>query len=285
MIGATATGDGAAGLVPPPPKGTKNRYLGADGTWSPPDGGNAEKVGGKTAGELLDYRNMTNTPTIPTSLPANGGDADTLDGSHASQADTPGTAVVRGSDGSVQVGRIISDTPDDENTAVGQVIVTNGSDDYFRKASLARLKGSVGNGLIRYGLRFDDRTAHSSNNTVRYLKFMRLKTAHYWPYPTIFKVANRSNGYSKVVIFFADSGSTDPALKSIQCSRFGTTKGNVYIAKSGTSMWDLYIDTGNYDVVSYVGERLHDIGIEGLDEVVSSLPTGYIAATEVSGIL
>lgn len=78
MIGATATEDGTAGLVPPPPKGTIKRYLRADGIWCPPNGGDAVTVGGKTADDLLDYRNATNTPTIPTSLPANGGNADTL---------------------------------------------------------------------------------------------------------------------------------------------------------------------------------------------------------------
>ena len=63
----------------------------------PANGGNAETVGGKTADELLDYGNFTNKPelfsgnysdlngapeipSIPSSLPANGGNADTIEG-------------------------------------------------------------------------------------------------------------------------------------------------------------------------------------------------------------
>ena len=67
----------------------------------PANGGNASTVGGKSAAELQNYNNLANRPalkavattgsyndltdkpTIPTTLPANGGDADTVDGKHA----------------------------------------------------------------------------------------------------------------------------------------------------------------------------------------------------------
>jgi len=47
----------------------------------PANEGNADTVDGKHARELLDYNNMYN---VPESLPANGGNADTVDGKHAS---------------------------------------------------------------------------------------------------------------------------------------------------------------------------------------------------------
>ncbi len=47
----------------------------------PANGGNADTVEGKTAEELQNYNNLTNKPS---SLPANGGNADTVDGKHAS---------------------------------------------------------------------------------------------------------------------------------------------------------------------------------------------------------
>ena len=64
MIGATAAEDGAAGLVPPPEKGDRDRYLRSDGIWTSADGGDADTVGGKTADELLD------TVTRPTHRPS-----------------------------------------------------------------------------------------------------------------------------------------------------------------------------------------------------------------------
>lgn len=45
------------------------------------NGGNADTVGGKSAAELQNYNNLTNRPS---SLPASGGNADTVDGKHAS---------------------------------------------------------------------------------------------------------------------------------------------------------------------------------------------------------
>lgn len=67
----------------------------------PASGGNADTVGGKNLAYITDYNNLTNRPslfsgnyndlsnkpvipTIPSSLPANGGNADTVDGKHAS---------------------------------------------------------------------------------------------------------------------------------------------------------------------------------------------------------
>lgn len=52
----------------------------------PADGGDAATVGGKSADDLLDYRNFTNTPSIPVipeSLPADGGNAATVGGKTA----------------------------------------------------------------------------------------------------------------------------------------------------------------------------------------------------------
>lgn len=46
----------------------------------PANGGNADTVGGKSAATLQNYNNLSNKPS---SLPANGGNSDTVDGKHA----------------------------------------------------------------------------------------------------------------------------------------------------------------------------------------------------------
>ena len=46
----------------------------------PANGGNADTVGGKNAATLQNYNNLSNKPS---SLPANGGNSDTVDGKHA----------------------------------------------------------------------------------------------------------------------------------------------------------------------------------------------------------
>lgn len=45
---------------------------------------NAEALNGEPGSYYLNYNNFSNKPAIPISLPANGGNADTVDGKHAS---------------------------------------------------------------------------------------------------------------------------------------------------------------------------------------------------------
>lgn len=80
------------------------------------------------------------------SLPANGGNADTVDGLHVMSSDlnTEASRIVRtNSNGYIMVGYINSNI-NVENPPIGNIIVTNTSDGYYRKASLAHLKSQLG---------------------------------------------------------------------------------------------------------------------------------------------
>lgn len=61
-----------------------------------------------------------------------------------STAPTANTYVLRDGSGYSHFGYINSNTSNNENPSVSQVIVTNGSDNYYRKASLSHLKAQMG---------------------------------------------------------------------------------------------------------------------------------------------
>ena len=70
--------------------------------------------------------------------------SDKLDGLHASASVGANTVVARDVNGFVNFNYINSNTNNNENPSISQIIVTNGSDNYYRKASLAHLKNSMG---------------------------------------------------------------------------------------------------------------------------------------------
>ena len=71
--------------------------------------------------------------------------ADKVDGFHASQtAGSKSTCVVTDANGYTNLNYINSNTGNNENPTVSQVIVTNGSDNYYRKASLSHVKSALG---------------------------------------------------------------------------------------------------------------------------------------------
>lgn len=70
--------------------------------------------------------------------------ADKLDGYHGSSSASASTYVLRDSNNYVWFNYINSNTSNSENPSISQVIVTNGSDNYYRKASLSHLKTSLG---------------------------------------------------------------------------------------------------------------------------------------------
>lgn len=74
---------------------------------------------------------------------ATASDADMLDGHHGSSGRDAGTYVLRDGNNYVHLNYVNSNTVNNENPAVSQVIVTNGSDDYYRKASLTHLKSQM----------------------------------------------------------------------------------------------------------------------------------------------
>lgn len=101
----------------------------------------------KTVAFTGSYNDLTNKPvipTIPSSLPADGGNADTVDGFHASQTrNAKNTCVVRDDSGFTHLNYINSDTGRNENGVVSQIITTNDTDNYYRKVSLEHLKSKL----------------------------------------------------------------------------------------------------------------------------------------------
>lgn len=80
------------------------------------------------------------------SMPANGGNADTVDGVHAAAVGKiEGSKLVSYDEGGcIAATYYLQDSPNNENIAISQVIFTNGTDTAFRKASLSHLKSSLG---------------------------------------------------------------------------------------------------------------------------------------------
>ena len=70
--------------------------------------------------------------------------ADKLDGFHGSSDPTANTYVLRSDLGYIHTNYIDSNTSNSENPSISQIIVTNGSDNFYRKASLSHLKSSLG---------------------------------------------------------------------------------------------------------------------------------------------
>ena len=251
MLGATATEDGTAGLVPPPPKGTIKRYLGSDGIWCPPDGGNA----------------------------------DTIDGFHASQTrDSANTCVVRDANGYTQLGYINSDTPDDENPSISQVIVTNGSDDYYRRASLGHLKTKLSVSNI-----YDNLFSNSTGTSSGFTKAFDIHTYDFSGFLITATLKTRGGYAERVSILFSE-GSGDPGLARFDATplyhpansgSYGVGL-DVYLVKVSTSLWSLYARTGNYGdllVFGTPGHRNDAIVLPKSRITVSSLPAGHIAPT------
>ena len=70
--------------------------------------------------------------------------ADKLDGYHGSSSQVANTYVLRDGSGYSYMNYINSNTSNNENPSISQIIVTNGNDNFYRKASLSHLKSSLG---------------------------------------------------------------------------------------------------------------------------------------------
>lgn len=89
-------------------------------------------------GHLYSYDNYQNA-TFPANIKAT-----TFNSYTVSDAANKKTLVTRDGNGYSFFSYINSNTSNNENPTISQIIVTNGSDNYFRKASLAHLKSSLG---------------------------------------------------------------------------------------------------------------------------------------------
>lgn len=74
---------------------------------------------------------------------ATASNSDTVDGYHASEAATGSTAAARDSSGNLRWVHGNQSSPNDENPTISQVLVTNGTDGFIRKASISHLSQNV----------------------------------------------------------------------------------------------------------------------------------------------
>lgn len=106
------------------------------------------EVDTKDAGKanLVHTHSRAQITDFPVALPANGGNADTVDGVHAAAVGKiEGSKLVSYDEGGcIAATYYLQDSPNNENIAISQVIFTNGTDTAFRKASLSHLKSSLG---------------------------------------------------------------------------------------------------------------------------------------------
>lgn len=100
------------------------------------------RAGSTTSWEA--WKEIAHTDSSITGNAATATNADKLDGYHGSAAQAVNTYVLRQSSGYVYLNYINSNTSNNENPAISQVIVTNGTDHFYRKASLAHLKAQMG---------------------------------------------------------------------------------------------------------------------------------------------
>ena len=186
------------------------------------------------------------------------GNADTLDGYHGSTSATKNTYVLRSSDNYIYTNYINSNTGNNENPSISQIIVTNGSDNYYRKASLSHLKSSLGvsllsgstfSGTLLLGAYTNDSTLVSGGIKVHDLRSVT-------PTPDMFG--------NQVVNFYFDQSGTDGDWKSILHVKgwngayaahelaFNATSSNkhnlAHRTGIGTSWesWRTILDSGNY---------------------------------------
>ncbi len=256
MLGATATDDGAAGLVPAPGKGTPRRFLRSDGIWTPADGG----------------------------------DADTVDGFHASKENIIDTTVVRGSDGSVQLGRIVSDTENNEDPSVSQIIVTNGSDDIYRKSSLSNIKASMGLGGVGGAFFGGEISVGSANRG--YVNFLQISKSSIWGnHPSLLYLLMR--GCAAVKVLFSPANGTVSDVKTFVRSPIVKGDGenainsfDIYMTASSPggekAIFEFYMEREIYSNISGFGIISHPHIFKTVNLV--SLPIGCITPTEVSYI-
>lgn len=125
-------------------------------------------------------------------------------------------------------------------------------------------------------------TAKGTSGTSGYVKIAQIKIKkEYVNTPITMGLFQRGMDETNIFIRFANENNTDPAIEKF------TYNGNpqVYMVKSTTSTWDLYVKKSEtYDKICVT--QLHTsafdydgIAIEWTDVQASSLPYGYVSAT------
>ena len=125
-------------------------------------------------------------------------------------------------------------------------------------------------------------TYNAGSNTSAYCHLAEIKIkGTYANNPITICIHSRNNGESTVYIRFVNSGGTDPALHSI-----GKTGANsVYIGKTATSTWQLYIGTSAWDVIEVIDvySTTH-FAIIWKTAGVATCPSGTVAAFQMAAM-
>ena len=125
-------------------------------------------------------------------------------------------------------------------------------------------------------------TAKGTSGTAGYVKIAQIKVnKEYVNAPIAFRIFQRGIDETTLYIRFANENNSDPALDKF------TYIGNpqVYLVKSATSTWDLYIKKSEgYDsicVSQYHNSAYNDAGMDitWTDVHSNSLPSGFVSAT------
>lgn len=131
------------------------------------------------------------------------------------------------------------------------------------------------------------------NGTAGYWKMCQIKISQpYRNLPIKIVIAQRRQRTpASIYIMFESSGGVDPTLNGSNFTFEGDDNYNIYIVKSATSTWDLYVQKAeSWDSIGVL-EYSTNFGymndanlVTWTNEQVSSLPSGYIKATNLSNL-
>lgn len=231
------------------------------------------------------YSDLAGTPQ---SLPANGGNADTVDGFHASQDSVANNIVVRDANGYIDSGIKTNEA----FTDAYYLVFTNTNDNVLRKTLVKDFKKSIGIGSIEANSVFSGACwAPSALSSTSYLKIGTIEVGG-WVGPMFhLTVGSRGGTYRKALICFKDGTNGDldffkitPTYHSHSASYAGRD-GKIYLVKTATYTWDVYIPLSTSGNMGYFGFCVNVASSFTRNlVVVSSLPTGYVPPTEVTNL-
>ena len=140
---------------------------------------------------------------------------------------------------------------------------------------------TIGKKLYNPGGQVVKRLGLTSTGTNGYIKFATINLAGttYQNQPIRIAIAQRGR-YGSFKLCFASANSADPTVEQF----VKTGQINVYIHKSATSTWDLYLKKSeaydDIDVTVYENGSHNSFKFTWVDTLVSALPSGYVTASE-----
>lgn len=147
-----------------------------------------------------------------------------------------------------------------------------------------RADGGVLNGRV-----VNWRSSRSSGARGNFIRFCKISTYRYeCSMPVYITLLGKGQQLRSVLVDFVNTLEADPALKDFKISGQSSAGQDAYIAKEAAGIWRLFVRSENWDWLMAVNSASGgptQPGLEFETTIVSSLPTGAIAATEVASIL